>query len=338
MERCLELARKGKSSVAPNPMVGAVVVYNDKIIGEGYHKKYGESHAEVHAIHSVKDKSLLEKSTLYVNLEPCSHTGKTPPCCELISSYKIPKVVIGCRDTSSKVNGKGITHLNNKGIEVKCGVLEEESIRLNKRFFTFQHKKRPYIILKWAESADGFMDRRRDKNEKGINWISKPNTKLVTHQWRSEEACILVGRKTVEIDNPSLTTREVNGPNPIRLIIDPNLMLKKEYKVFNDDAQTYLFNNLKNLRKDNVALIKVGKENFLSDILSFVYEQKWNSILVEGGASTINQFLEKNLWDEARVIVGKPQFGSGLRSPILKQNTFSIVNFKGDIVKTYLND
>ena len=338
MERCLELARKGKSSVAPNPMVGAVVVYNDKIIGEGYHRKYGESHAEVHAIHSVEDKSLLEKSTLYVNLEPCSHTGKTPPCCELISSYKIPKVVIGCRDTSSKVNGKGITHLNNKGIEVKCGVLEEESIRLNKRFFTFQHKKRPYIILKWAESADGFMDRKRDKNEKGINWISKPNTKLVTHQWRSEEACILVGRKTVEIDNPSLTTREVNGPNPIRLIIDPNLKLKKEYKVFNKDAQTYLFNNLKNLKKDNVADIKVGKENFLSDILSFVYEQKWNSILVEGGASTINQFLEKNLWDEARVIVGKPQFGSGLRSPILKQNTFSIVNFKDDIVKTYLND
>ncbi len=338
MKRCLELARKGKSSVAPNPMVGAVVVYNDKIIGEGYHRKYGESHAEVHAIHRVEDKSLLEKSTLYVNLEPCSHTGKTPPCCELISSYKIPKVVIGCRDTSSKVNGKGITHLKNKGIVVKCGVLEEESIRLNKRFFTFQHQKRPYIILKWAESADGFMDRRRDKNEKGINWISKPNTKLVTHQWRSEEACILVGRITVEIDNPSLTTREVNGPNPIRLIIDPNLKLKKEYKVFNDDAQTYLFNNLKNLRKDNVADIKVGKENFLSDILSFVYEQKWNSILVEGGASTINQFLEKNLWDEARVIVGKPQFGSGLRSPVLKQKAFSIVNFKDDIVKTYLND
>ena len=338
MQRCLELARKGKSSVAPNPMVGAVVVYNDKIIGEGYHRKYGESHAEVHAIHRVEDKSLLEKSTLYVNLEPCSHTGKTPPCCELISSYKIPKVVIGCRDTSSKVNGKGITHLKNKGIEVKCGVLEEESIRLNKRFFTFQHQKRPYIILKWAESADGFMDRRRDKNEKGINWISKPNTKLVTHQWRSEEACILVGRKTVEIDNPSLTTREVNGPNPIRLIIDPNLKLKKEYKVFNDDAQTYLFNNLKNLRIDNVAHIKVGKENLLSDILSFVYEQKWNSILVEGGASTIDQFLEKNLWDEARVIVGKPQFGSGLRSPVLKQNAISTVNFKDDIVKTYLND
>ena len=199
MKRCLELARKGKSSVAPNPMVGAVVVYNDKIIGEGYHRKYGESHAEVHAIHSVEDKSLLEKSTLYVNLEPCSHTGKTPPCCELISSYKIPKVVIGCRDTSSKVNGKGITHLKNKGIEVKCGVLEEESIRLNKRFFTFQHKKRPYIILKWAESADGFMDRRRDKNEKGINWISKPNTKLVTHQWRSEEACILWEEKQLKM-------------------------------------------------------------------------------------------------------------------------------------------
>ncbi len=338
MKRCLELARKGMSYVAPNPMVGAVVVYNDKIIGEGFHKKYGESHAEVRAIHSVADKSLLKKSTLYVNLEPCSHTGKTPPCCELISAYKIPKVVIGCRDTSSKVNGKGIAHLKNKGVEVKCGVLEEESIRLNKRFFTFQHKKRPYIILKWAESADGFMDRKRDKNEKGINWISKPNTKLVTHQWRSEEACILVGRKTVENDNPSLTTREVNGPNPIRLIIDPNLKLKKGYKVFNDDAQTYLFNNLKNQRNGNVAYIKVGKKNFILDMLSFIYQQKWNSIIVEGGASTINQFLEKNIWDEARVIVGKPQFNSGLRSPVLIQNAFSIVNFNDDILKTYLNE
>ena len=338
MKRCLELARKGKSSVAPNPMVGAVVVYDDKIIGEGYHRKYGESHAEVHAIHSVEDKTLLEKSTLYVNLEPCSHSGKTPPCCELISSYKIPKVVIGCGDTSSKVNGKGITHLKNKGIEVKCGVLKEESMRLNRRFFTFQHQKRPYIILKWAESADGFMDRRRDKNEKGINWISRPNTKLVTHQWRSEEACILVGRKTIENDNPSLTTREVNGPNPVRLVIDPSLKLKKEYKVFNDDAQTYLFNYLKNQRKDNVSHIKVGKENFLSEMLTFIYDQKWNSILVEGGASTINQFLEKNLWDEARVIIGKPQFNSGLRSPVLKQNTFSVVTFNDDKVKTYLND
>ena len=338
MKRCLELARKGMSYVAPNPMVGAVVVYNNKIIGEGFHKKYGESHAEVHAIHSVADKSLLKKSTLYVNLEPCSHTGKTPPCCELISSYKIPKVVIGCGDTSSKVNGNGIAHLKNKGVEVKCGVLEEESIRLNKRFFTFQHKKRPYIILKWAESADGFMDRKRDKNEKGINWISKPNTKLVTHQWRSEEACILVGRKTVENDNPSLTTREVNGPNPIRLIIDPNLKLKKGYKVFNDDAQTYLFNNLKNQRNGNVAYIKVGKKNFILDMLSFIYQQKWNSIIVEGGASTINQFLEKNIWDEARVIVGKPQFNSGLRSPVLIQNAFSIANFNDDTVKTYLNE
>ena len=338
MKRCLELARKGKSSVAPNPMVGAVVVYNDKIIGEGYHRKYGESHAEVHAIHSVEDKSLLEKSTLYVNLEPCSHTGKTPPCCELISSYKIPKVVIGCGDTSSKVNGKGITHLKNKGIEVKCGVLKEESMRLNRRFFTFQHQKRPYIILKWAESADGFMDRRRDKNEKGINWISKPDTKLVTHQWRSEEACILVGRKTIENDNPILTTREVNGPNPIRLIIDPDLKLNKDYKVFNNDAQTYIFNNLKDQVENNLAFIKINKENFLLDLLSFIHQEKWISIIVEGGAYTIKQFLKKNIWDEARVIVGKPRFNGGVRSPVLKQNTFSVANLNGDKVKIYLND
>ena len=173
MKRCLELARKGMSYVAPNPMVGAVVVYNDKIIGEGFHKKYGGSHAEVHAIHNVADKSLLEKSTLYVNLEPCSHTGKTPPCCELISAYKIPKVVIGCRDTSSKVNGKGIAHLKNKGVEVKCGVLEGESIRLNKRFFTYHKLKRPFIILKWAETKDGFISPTKSVNTlKKVNWIS----------------------------------------------------------------------------------------------------------------------------------------------------------------------
>ncbi len=338
MKRCLELARKGMSQVAPNPMVGAVIVYNNEIIGEGYHKKYGENHAEVNAIHSVENKSLLEKSTLYVNLEPCSHTGKTPPCCELISSHRIPRVVIGCLDSSSKVNGNGITHLKNNGIEVKCGLLEEQSIRLNKRFFTFQHKKRPYIILKWAESADGFMDRKRDKNEKGINWISNPNTKLVSHQWRSEEACILVGRKTVENDNPRLTTREVNGPNPIRLIIDPNLELKKGYKVFNEEAQTFVFNHLKNQKKNSVEYVKVNKENLLLDMLSYIYQQKWISIIVEGGRFTVNQFLEKNLWDEARIIIGKPSFKSGLKSPDLKQNAFSKVNFNGDIVKTYYND
>ena len=232
MARCLELAKKGAGYVSPNPMVGCVIVYENKIIGEGYHQKYGDHHAEVNAINSVKEQNLLSKSTLYVNLEPCAHFGNTPPCCEYIVSKKITKVVIGSKDISKKVNGLGIKFLQEHNVKVKLDVLSKQCTDLNKRFFNFQKNKIPYIILKWAETKDGFIDVIRKKNNKGINWITNENTKLLVHQWRSEEDAILVGRKTVENDNPKLTVRKVDGKNPVRIVLDPTLKLKTSFNVF----------------------------------------------------------------------------------------------------------
>ena len=235
MKKCLELAKKGMGYVSPNPMVGCVIVFNDEIIGEGYHQEYGKDHAEVNAIENVKDKSLLKKSTLYVNLEPCVHFGKTPPCTNLIIESKIPKVVIGCADSYSEVSGKGIKKMQNRGIEIIVGVLGKESRELNKRFFTFHEKKRPYIILKWAESKDGFM---APLNQNKPFWMTSSESKKLVHKWRAEEEAILIGRITAKKDNPSLTVREVAGSNPIRIIIDKNLTLSGDLNLFNSDAKT----------------------------------------------------------------------------------------------------
>ncbi len=223
MRRCLQLAKMGEGNVAPNPMVGAVIVCNHKIIGEGYHQEFGGPHAEVNAINSVKDKSLLAKSTIYVSLEPCAHHGKTPPCSDLIVEHKIPKVVIGSQDTFSKVNGKGIKKLEANGCQVTCGVLEKECRKLNKRFFTFHEKKRPFVILKWAQTKDGFLDKKRNEGEKGIHWITAPETRSLVHLWRSKEMGVLVGRQTAAVDDPKLNVRDVTGKNPVRIILDSQI-------------------------------------------------------------------------------------------------------------------
>ena len=314
MNRCLELASKGLESVSPNPMVGSVIVYQGKIIGEGYHKEYGKEHAEVNAITSVKDKSLLKDSTLYVNLEPCAHFGKTPPCSNLIIEHKIPKVVIGCVDSFSDVNGKGIIKMEKAGIKVSVGVLEKESRELNKRFFTFHEKKRPYIILKWAESKDGFI---APKNQTAPFWMTSSDSKKLVHQFRAEEDAILVGRITAEKDNPSLTVREVTGKNPTRIVIDKDLKLSKKLNLFNNQAKTIIFNSIKTEEIDSNYYIKIDFNNLIENILQELYKQNIQSLIIEGGAKTLQSFIDKKLWEEARIFTANRTLVEGVKAPTL---------------------
>ncbi len=318
MQQCLTLALKGSGYVAPNPMVGCVIVHENKIIGEGYHQKFGEAHAEVNAINSVQNKELLRSSALYVNLEPCSHFGKTPPCADLIIEHKIPHVVIGCVDSNSTVAGKGIEKLKNAGIEVELGVLEKECRDLNRRFFTFHEKKRPYVILKWAKSSDGFMDIDRSTGEKGIRWITTGETKKITHQWRSDEAAILVGWKTIANDNPELTCREYPGKNPVRIIIDPYLRLDyNAFQVGNRTGKTIIFTHKHAIGDDMLQFIH-HSDFTANDILNTLYKLDINSVLIEGGKTTIENFIHEGIWDEARILTGEIKFNSGAASPRIK--------------------
>jgi diaminohydroxyphosphoribosylaminopyrimidine deaminase/5-amino-6-(5-phosphoribosylamino)uracil reductase len=312
MNRCLELATKGLENVSPNPMVGSVIVHENKIIGEGYHKEFGKEHAEVNAIASVKNKSLLKYSTLYVNLEPCAHFGKTPPCSNLIIEHKIPKVVIGCVDTFSDVNGKGILKMEKAGIEINIGVLEKESQELNKRFFTFHEKKRPYIILKWAESKDGFI---APKNQIAPFWMTSSDSKKLVHQFRAEEDAILIGRVTVEKDNPSLTVREIRGENPIRIVIDKDLKLSKKLIIFNNEAKTIIFNTQITKKLNSNYYIKINYRNMINNILHELYKQNIQSLIIEGGAKTLQSFIDQKLWDEARIFTANKTLIEGVKSP-----------------------
>ena len=307
MQRCLYLAQLGEGYVAPNPMVGCVIVKDGKIIGEGHHKMVGQSHAEVNAVESIQAKTQVEGAPVYVSLEPCSHFGNTPPCADLLIQLQVKQVVIGCTDSNPKVAGKGIEKLKRSGLEVITGVLEEECKRLNKRFFTFHEKQRPYVILKWAQTLDGFLDRSRKTNDTGINWISAPETKALVHKWRSQEQAILVGRNTILHDNPSLTVREFHGKNPIRIVIDSQLQLKNDMNIFSKDAPTIIFNRLKNHTNNNVEWVKIP-ETSTSNILKELYHRGIQSVFVEGGSRTLQYFIVDNLWDEARVIVGKKNF------------------------------
>ena len=275
IDKCISLARKGALDVSPNPMVGCVIVNNGEIIGEGYHKEYGKNHAEVNAIHSVKDKSELKNSILYVNLEPCCHHGKTPPCTDLIVKYNIPKVVIGCIDTFSKVSGQGMKKLKDNSVEVIYGVLEKDCIELNKRFFCYHIKKRPYIILKWAKSKDNFI---APINQEKPFWMTSEKSKKLIHSWRAEEDAILVGRKTVVADNPSLTVRMCEGKNPIRIIIDKELSLDKKSNVFDDQAETIVFNNIKSAIINKKTYLKADFNNLNQDILNQLYNRSIFSI------------------------------------------------------------
>ena len=294
MQRCLDLAYLGSSWVAPNPMVGCVIVKDGVIIGEGYHEQYGEAHAEVNAIRSIQDESQLEGATVYVNLEPCAHQGKTPPCADLLVRSKVAAVVIGCRDSNKLVAGKGIEKLTRAGISVTEGILEEACRSLNKRFFNFHEKGRPYVILKWAQTKDGYLDRLRAENEKGVHWISCEETKALVHKWRSQEHGILVGKHTAMNDNPSLTVRDFSGRNPIRILIDSQLQVQENINLYSDDAPTIIFNRIKDEKKDNIEWVKI-KETSTKAILEELYKRQITSIMVEGGSRTLQYFIIDNV-------------------------------------------
>lgn len=310
LQKCLELAQQGMANVAPNPMVGCVIVHDKKIIGEGFHEQYGKAHAEVNAINSVQDKSLLSSATLYVNLEPCAHFGKTPPCANLIIKHQIPKVVIGCVDTFSEVSGKGIEQMQAEGIEVVVNILEKESRELNKRFFTFQEKNRPYIILKWAESDDGFI---APANQTSPFWMTSKKSKKMVHQWRAEEMAILVGTETAIKDNPSLTVREVEGKNPIRFVLDKSLRLPNDLFLFDKQSRSYILTE----KSNNESQITVDFNNLATSICDALYQKGIQSIIIEGGAKTLQTFIDANLWDEARVFTAPISIKEGVSAPIL---------------------
>jgi len=317
MQRCLDLAKLGFGNAAPNPMVGSVIVHQEKIIGEGYHKKCGEAHAEVNAIQSVKDKSLLMDSTLYVNLEPCSHFGKTPPCADLIVKNNIPRVFVGCVDSFAKVSGQGIKKLKDAGCEVIVGVLQKESLELNRRFFTFHQQKRPYIILKWAQTLDGFIDIARNAKETPeSNWITNNLSKMLVHKWRTEESAFMIGTNTARNDNPKLTVRDWNGRNPIRVVIDKNLNLDSDLEIFNSESKTLIFNSLKDDIVNNLEYIKINFDsNMIPNILEILYQKKIQSLVVEGGKILLESFIKQQLWDEARVFIGNKYFYNGIKAP-----------------------
>lgn len=312
MFRALQLAKTGLANAMPNPSVGAVIVHKDTIIGEGYTSAFGGSHAEVNAVNSVRNQELLKESTLYVTLEPCSHFGKTPPCANLIVDKKIPKVVIGCVDPFAKVAGKGIQILKDNGIEVITGVLEKECLQSHKRFFTFHLKKRPYIILKWAQSADGFIAP-IEKDEHKPVWLSNAYSRQLTHKWRSEEMAILVGKQTVLDDNPSLTTRDWKGKNPVRLFMDAQNKIDNSYHILNDEAQTYRFTKIKKSEKDVV----IPFENMVQEICDFCFEQNLQSVIIEGGRQTLQSFIDAGIWDEAHVFKTSVILNKGISAPKL---------------------
>ena len=317
MKRCLQLAALGAGHVAPNPMVGAVLVHEGTIIGEGYHQQYGQAHAEVNCIKSVHetDKNRIGQSTLYVSLEPCSHFGKTPPCAKLIIENEIPEVVIGCRDPNELVNGKGIALLKEAGINVTEDVLKKECIELNKRFFTFHTLHRPYIILKWAQSSDGKIG---GANGERIS-ISSDLTNRQVHQWRSEEASILIGTNTANNDDPVLNTRLWSGRDPVRLVIDRKLRLSSSLHLFDRTISTIVFNTMKEEINDNLLYVKIpDTADFLQTMMTILYEKNIQSVLIEGGAKLLQSFIDSGWWDEARIITNeKLIIGNGVAAPVL---------------------
>ena len=339
ISRCIELAKYGIGSVSPNPMVGAVIVVDNKIIGEGFHQKFGEAHAEVNAINSVKDKSLLPKSTLYVSLEPCSHFGKTPPCTDLIIENKIPNVIIGSLDPYYEVNGKSIEKLKNNGINVISGILEKECKFLNRRFYTFHQKKRPYIILKWAESLDKFIDIKRNNAETKPIFFTDNFGRTIVHKWRTENDAILVGRNTVILDNPQLTARNFYGNNPVRIIIDKNNTLNKDYFIFDNQADTIVFNSLSNEKQNNISYVKIDfSKNIVFQILDELYKANIQSIIIEGGSITLNSFIEENLWDEARIFISNKKLENGVKAPYFEYFTDNEEIYKNYKLKIYYNE
>jgi len=331
IKRCIELAKNGLGTTYPNPLVGSVIVYKNQIIGEGWHRKAGEPHAEVNAVNSVKDKSLLAKSTIYVSLEPCSHFGKTPPCCDLIIANKIPNIVIGTIDPFAKVSGNGIKKLIEAGRNVTVGILKDECNELNKRFFTFHKNKRPYVILKWAESQDGFLSPIYKEEQKPI-WITNPYSRQLVHKWRTEEQAILVGTQTVLDDNPKLDSRDWCGNNPVRIVLDRSGKISNDYFVKDGKPKTIIITEQENLENSSEISFEnaIFESNLAQSILDILYKNEIQSVIIEGGKRTLQTFIDANLWDEARVFKGTNSFGNGTKSP----------DFKGILVskEAILND
>lgn len=347
MHRCLQLAALAGGDVAPNPVVGSVLVHNNRIIGEGYHMQYGKAHAEVNCIASVneKDLSLISQSTLYVSLEPCAHFGKTPPCADLIIQKKIPKVVVGCRDPFQEVDGKGIEKLQAAGVEVELGILETECKEINKRFFLFHTSHRPYVTLKWAQTADGKIA----AEDYSRVLISNPYTNRIVHKWRSEEAAIAVGTNTALFDDPELSTRHWPGKNPVRVVVDMHLRLPSSLKLFNSEIPTVVFNlhrhtlpfekiSTQQLREIGVGYYQVTEDVRLVDqMLNGLYRVGIQSLLVEGGTQLLQSFIDAGVWNETRIICNEGlEIGSGLPAPVLKRAVLQKKeSIFGDVIRYY---
>lgn len=331
MRRALELALLGQGTVSPNPMVGSVIVCDGKIIGEGWHKKFGDVHAEVNAINSVQDKSLLRRSSVYVNLEPCSHFGKTPPCADLLIAHQVKKVVIANMDTNPLVAGEGVRKLRSVGIEVVTGILDKEGHELNKRFFTYMGRQRPYLILKWAETADGFIARENYDSK----WISNVLSRQLTHKWRSEEDAILVGSKTVAHDNPQLNVRDWSGKDPVRIVIDRFLKLDETLRVFDSTQRTIVYNFIKNEEQPNLSLVQLDEHQFLNNVVKDLFQKQIQSVLIEGGSTILNLFISDGLWDEARVFRSKQIFEKGIPAPELHGTCVGCHNIQSDTLSFY---
>ncbi|MGJ8760533.1 MAG: bifunctional diaminohydroxyphosphoribosylaminopyrimidine deaminase/5-amino-6-(5-phosphoribosylamino)uracil reductase RibD [Polaribacter sp.] len=341
IKRCLQIAKNGIGVSRPNPSVGAVVVYQNKIIGEGFTSAYGGNHAEVNAINAVKDKALLKEATIYVTLEPCSHFGKTPPCADLIVKHQLKNVVVGCVDSNSLVAGKGIERLINAGINVTVGVLEDECKEHHNRFFTVQNKKRPYIILKWAQTKDGFVAPLTKDEQKPV-WISNPYSQQLVHKWRAQEHGILVGTNTVIADNPKLNVRSWTGQNPVRIVLDRTLRIPENSSVLDGSVKTiiitekeeYLFESSRELILETIDF----SHNLAKQVCNVLQKHQIQSVIIEGGTQTLQTFIDENLWDEARLFVGETTFKVGVKAPVFKKVVKEEINIKTDVLKIYTND
>lgn len=340
MSRCIQLAKNGLGTTYPNPLVGSVIVHKNTIIGEGWHYRSGLPHAEVNAINSVKNKSLLSDATIYVSLEPCSHFGKTPPCADLIIDSGIKKVVIGSLDPNPTVAGRGVKRLMEAGCDVVVGILAAECDNLNKRFFTFHTKKRPYIILKWAETSDGFIapDKAKRSEEPEPVWITNELSRQLVHKQRAIEHAILVGTRTVLDDDPSLTTRDWSGNSPIRIILDRDLSIRKIASVFNDEAEILVISEKTKGKSANISYAKANfSENVAQQICDILYDNNIQSVIIEGGAKTIQTFVDAQLWDEASVYVGNITFGSGLKAPRISNRKDSEMKITNNQLLSFIN-
>jgi diaminohydroxyphosphoribosylaminopyrimidine deaminase/5-amino-6-(5-phosphoribosylamino)uracil reductase len=340
MLRCIQLAKNGLGTTYPNPLVGSVITHNDLIIGEGWHYKAGLPHAEVNAIASVKDKSVLKHATIYVSLEPCSHFGKTPPCADLIIKSGIKKVVIGSTDPNPKVAGRGIKKLMEAGCDVIVGVLSVACDELNKRFFTFHSKKRPYILLKWAQSIDGFiapLEEQRNSEKKPV-WITNTFSRQLSHKLRAQEQAILVGTTTVLMDNPSLTTRDWEGESPIRIVLDRKLRVPKDASVFDKKTKTIVLNE-QNIENTEMLIYETidYSANVVHQICKILYKNEIQSVIIEGGTKTLQSFIDENVWDEGFVFTGNVSFKNGIQAPLFTKIPTKTQKIKTDILSHFKN-